>query len=146
VNPAGARIREAVPEDAPDLAELIADLGYDVTVAQVSERLGSIAGPGSATLVAETDGRVAGCLTTSMMRVLHRPAPVGRISLLVVAEGLRGRGIGTELVRAAELRLRADGCYMIEVTSHVARPDAHRFYEALGYERTSFRFARRFDG
>jgi predicted N-acetyltransferase YhbS len=93
-------------------------------------------------LVAELDGAVIGCLSTSVMRVLHRPAPVGRISMMVVDEALRSRGIGAELVRAAEQALAAQGCYMVEVTSHVRRTEAHRFYERLGYERTSVRLAK----
>ena len=94
------------------------------------------------TLVAELDGEVVGCLTTSVMRVLHRPAPVGRISMMVVDEALRSRGIGAELVRAAEEALAEQGCYMVEVTSHVRRTEAHRFYERLGYAKTSVRLAR----
>ena len=97
---------------------------------------------GRVTLVAELGGDVVGCLTTSVMRVLHRPAPVGRISMMVVDERLRSRGIGALLVRAAEEALAAQGCYMVEVTSHVRRIDAHRFYERLGYQRTSVRLAR----
>jgi GNAT superfamily N-acetyltransferase len=97
---------------------------------------------GRRVLVAELDGAVVGCLSTSVMRVLHRPAPVGRISMMVVDESLRGRGIGAELVRAAEQTLAEQGCSMIEVTSHVRRTEAHRFYERLGYERTSVRLAR----
>ena len=93
-------------------------------------------------LVAELDGAVVGCLTTSVMRVLHRPAPVGRISMMVVDEALRSRGIGARLVQAAEQALAAQGCYMVEVTSHARRVDAHRFYERLGYERTSVRLAK----
>lgn len=76
------------------------------------------------------------------MRVLHRPAPVGRISMLVVDAKLRNRGIGEALVRAAEHALVASGCQIVEVTSNNARTDAHRFYERLGYERTSVRLAR----
>ena len=97
---------------------------------------------GRVVLVAELDGAVVGCLTTSVMRVLHRPALVGRISMMVVDEALRGRGIGAELVRAAEKALAAQGCYMIEVTSHQRRTDAHRFYERLGYAKTSVRLAK----
>ena len=93
-------------------------------------------------LVAEIAGTVAGCLSTSVMRVLHRPAPVGRISMMVVDESLRGRGIGAELVRAAEAALAAQGCQIVEVTSNMRRIDAHRFYERLGYDRTSVRLAK----
>ena len=97
---------------------------------------------GRVVLVAELDGVVVGCLSTSVMRVLHRPAPVGRIAMMVVDEALRSRGIGAALVHAAEAALAAQGCYMVEVTSHMRRTEAHRFYERLGYDRTSVRLAK----
>ena len=121
---------------------MIGQLGYEVTPGEVAERLEAMHAEGRLVLVAELDGAVVACLSTSVMRVLHRPAPVGRISMMVVDEGLRGGGIGADLVRAAEQPLAAQGCYMIEVTSHVRRTAAHRFYERLGYERTSVRLAK----
>ena len=108
----------------------------------MAERLAAMDAEGFTVLVAERDGAVAGCLSTSTMRVLHRPAPVGRISMMVVDEDLRGRGIGAALVRAAEEALAAQSCYMVEVTSNARRTEAHRFYERLGYERTSVRLAK----
>jgi predicted N-acetyltransferase YhbS len=138
----GVRVREATPSDAPALERLIGQLGYGAASDDIVARIAAVATSGNHTLVAELDGQVVGCLTTSMMHVLHRPAPVGRISMMVVDEGLRGRGIGAELVRAAEQGLAAQGCYMIEVTSNVKRAEAHRFYEKLGYERTSVRLAK----
>ena len=40
------------------------------------------------------------------------------------------------------MRLRAAGCGLVEVTSNAKRLRAHAFYERLGYERTSHRFAK----
>ena len=108
----------------------------------MTERLAAMEAEGLAVLVAELDDAVIGCLSTSVMRVLHRPAPVGRVSMMVVDAALRSRGIGAALVRAAETALAAQGCYMVEVTSHMRRTEAHRFYERLGYDRTSVRLAR----
>jgi len=135
-------IRAAEVRDGTAISSLIEQLGYRATGEDVAERLAAMAGEGQVVLVAELDGRVVGCLSTSIMRVLHRPAPVGRISMMVVDEGCRSRGIGAALVRAAERSLAERGCYMVEVTSHVRRTEAHRFYEKLGYERTSVRLAR----
>jgi predicted N-acetyltransferase YhbS len=136
------QIRAADRGDCAAIAGLIAQLGYEATEVDVVERLVEMEAEQRLVLVAELDGAVIGCLSTSIMRVLHRPAPVGRISMMVVDQALRGRGIGATLVRSAEKALRERGCYMVEVTSHVRRADAHRFYERLGYERTSVRLAR----
>jgi len=135
-------IRAATTGDSAALANLISQLDYEAGADDVAERLALMKAEGRVVLVAERDGAVVGCLSTSVMRVLHRPAPVGRISMMVVDAGSRNRGIGAQLVRAAEDALRAQGCYMIEVTSNMRRADAHRFYERLGYEKTSVRLMR----
>ena len=134
-------VREARLEDAAGLAQLILELGYDVSEADVAARLPQLFGLGLPPLVAEAD-ELIGCLTMSMTMVLHRPRPVGRISMLVVTEKLRGGGVGRALVAAAEAFLTERGCGLIEVTSNVRRDRAHAFYEGLGYERTSFRFGK----
>jgi predicted N-acetyltransferase YhbS len=137
-----ATIRSATVDDCAALERLIGQLGYAVSAPEVAERLAEMQGDGRLVLVAELDGAVIGCLSTSIMRVLHRPRPVGRISMMVVDEAVRGRGIGAALVRAAEQALTKAGCGIVEVTSNVRRAEAHRFYEQLGYERTSVRLAR----
>ena len=134
-------LRDARPRDAETLASLIVALGYEAGVADVRKRLAALAKAGQHVLVAER-GAVVGLLTTSTMQVLHRPRPVGRISMMVVAESERGNGIGAALVAEAEARLKAAGCGLVEVTSNAKRLRAHAFYERLGYERTSYRFAK----
>jgi ribosomal protein S18 acetylase RimI-like enzyme len=134
-------LRDARPKDAAAIAALIDALGYEAEAADIRRRLAALAKAGQQIVVAEK-GKLVGVLTTSMMIVLHRPKPVGRISMLVVAEDARGAGIGTALVAEAEKRLAAKGCGLVEVTSNKKRLRAHAFYERLGYERTSYRFAK----
>ena len=137
-------IRDGVESDAESLGRLIAQLGYEAPPGEIGERLGAMRVRGERVLVAEIDGEVVGCLTTAVLKVLHRPAPVGRITMMVVEERLRGRGLGRALVEAAERLLAEDGCYMVEVTSRFDREAAHAFYEAQGYEKTGIRLAREF--
>ena len=88
---------------------------------------------------------VIGILAWHVTPVLHRPHPVGRITMMVVAEGERRHGIGRALVDAACERMLAKGCGLIEVTSNVDLSGAHGFYRRLGFERTSYRFARKLE-
>ena len=134
-------LRAARPRDAEAIAGLLASLGYDVTEADAKRRLARLKKGGEPPLVAERGG-VIGCLTWHITPVVHRPRPVGRITMMVVAEEARGEGVGAALVAEAEARLKAAGCGLIEVTSNLKRLRAHNFYEKLGYERTSYRFAK----
>jgi GNAT superfamily N-acetyltransferase len=131
------QIRPASSDDAPSLSALFGELGFPSSPGEIRQRLESI---GSPVLVAVRDGAVVGTATTNVMRVVHRPRPVGRLSALIVAERQRGNGIGRALVRAVEELLKAEGCGLIEITSNLKREDAHAFYKRLGYETTSYRF------
>lgn len=96
---------------------------------------------GEAPLVAERGG-VIGLLTWHVTPMLHRPAPVGRITMMVVAKNERRTGVGRALVETAAERCAARGCALIEVTSNVDLGPAHAFYRRLGFARSSYRFAR----
>jgi len=127
----------------PRLVELIVDLGHPITEADVRSNLEILAADDMLPLVATDGERVIGMCGLSTMVTVHRPAPVGRISVMIVDEGYRGQGIGALLVAEAERRLSKRGCKIVEVTSNQRRERAHGFYEALGYEHTSFRFMKK---
>jgi ribosomal protein S18 acetylase RimI-like enzyme len=133
--------REAVVHDTAAIAELVTELGFHASAEDIAARLPILCERGEAPIVAD-DPSVVGCLTWHGTPVLHRPGPVGRITMLVVASRLRGRGIGRALVDAAEARLLERGCRLIEVTSNEKLAGPHGFYQRLGYERTSHRFAK----
>ena len=46
---------------------------------------------------------------------------------------LRGRNIGEVLFRFAIDLARDNGCGLVQLTTDRTRPDAHRFYERLGF-------------
>jgi GNAT superfamily N-acetyltransferase len=141
----GFSIRLAGMADVPELARLFGELGYEILPATLAERLSAFLDAGERALVAADDAsptRLLGVATLHATPVLHRAGPVGRVTALVVDASLRGRGIGRTLMAAAEQWAAERGCVLMEVTSNQRRADAHMFYEGLGYERTSFRFAR----
>jgi GNAT superfamily N-acetyltransferase len=53
-----------------------------------------------------------------------------------VAGSHRGQRIGEAMIEEAIRRARATGCGLVELTSDKQRPDAHRFYERLGFVAT----------
>jgi GNAT superfamily N-acetyltransferase len=134
-------IREARAADGEAIAGLISDLGHTMAADGVRERINSNL-TGGPQLVATDEGRVIGLCGLHIMTVIYRPRPVGRITILEVAKEHRGQGIGRALVAEAERRLREAGCGMIELTSNERLVDAHRFYDRIGYEQTSKRFAK----
>jgi GNAT superfamily N-acetyltransferase len=75
--------------------------------------------------------------------LFHTPGYLARITALVVAATARGIGVGRALLAATEAYAWSTGCVRIEVTSGDHRPDAHAFYERLGYHVDERRFIKR---
>jgi ribosomal protein S18 acetylase RimI-like enzyme len=139
-------VREAAARDSEAISALLGELGFPSGVADIRRRLPRLRKAGEPVLVAVEGKKAVGCLAWHVTPVLHRPAPVGRVTMMVVAKQARRRGVGAALLEAAEKRLAAAGCGLVEVTSNIELGGAHAFYRAQGYERTSYRFAKRLKG
>jgi GNAT superfamily N-acetyltransferase len=84
--------------------------------------------------VAVQDARVVGTLQLTFIPGLSRHgAWRGQIEAVRVASELRGSGLGRRLIEWAIAQCRARGCGLVQLTTDRTRPDAHRFYEALGF-------------
>ena len=141
--PPKPKVRDAKPGDAGALVGLIRLLDHDVDEKGVRKRVAKLAKDDLAPLVAVLDKKVVGLCGIDRMVAVHRDSPVGRITILAVAEKARKQGIGRLLTEAAEERLRKLGCGMVEVTSNDRLAAAHAFYRHMGYERTSIRFMKK---
>ena len=132
-------IREARATDAEPIAELLG-----LPIGDVKPALRQLVQAGEAPFVAEERG-IVGCAAWHLVPSLQHGA-IGRITLLRVAEETRRRGIGARLVEAVEARLAERGCAIFEAVSDIDLANAHGFFRRLGYERTSYRFAKPSEG
>jgi len=137
------KLRDAKADDAKALVPLMQLLGHETDAKGVRKRINQLAQDKLAPIVAMLDKQIVGLVGIHRMVTIHRDRPVGRITILVVAEGARGQGVGRMLTEAAEQHLKALGCGMVEVTSNDRLARAHAFYRHLGYERTSMRFCKK---
>ncbi len=91
--------------------------------------------------VAEFDGQVIGTFQTVILTKL-----AGRGAVWMVVEGvqtredMRGRGIGATMIGYCIAEAEKRGLSGVQLTSNMARIDAHRFYEKLGFEKRHFGF------
>ena len=136
-------IRDAKLSDAPALAALMCELGYETSSAEMDARLRAILGQARyKTLVALMGGDICGMIgTISDASYMHNDLK-GRIIALVVSDKMRRRGIGRKLIAAAEEDFARRKIKRVTLTTRFEREEAHRFYEKLGFARTGFRFAK----
>ena len=99
------------------------------------------ASPNEQLFVAEFGGEVVGTFQVVFSRTLTGR---GSLSMMIEAvqtrEDVRGRGIGAAMIRHAIEEARRRGCRLVQLTSNMARLDAHRFYERLGFAKSHFGF------
>ena len=137
------KIRDAKLSDAPALAALMCELGYQTTTAEMRQRLKSILSDAHyRTFVAAIEGRVCGMIGTFALPSYEHNDLSGRILALVTSSASRRGGIGRALIAAAERDFAQKGIKRIAVNTRLSRQDAHKFYEALGYERSGWRFVK----
>ena len=136
------RIRGAEPDDLPAILRLLDQDSFRYfgeTPLEPSERqraaLQDIAqDPMQDLLVGELDGRViATCQVTWMRMLVANGGLFCQVEAVRTEASLRGRGIGAALMEHVEAEAARRGAARVQLTSNVERPDAHRFYERLGY-------------
>ena len=89
-------------------------------------------------LVAEASGEVIGvCQVMIFPHFQHTGGLCCEIESVHVRSDRRSMGVVALMLAHAEKMARDSGCYRIQLTSRNVRVDAHRFYEANGFEWTS---------
>ena len=136
-------IRLARREDVPAMVKLLADDRLGATREQAIDPLPDAywsafeaieSDANNELVVVEFDGDIVGC-----MQVTYVPHLVRLGSWRAQLEGVRvhptvrGQGVGQAMFEWAIDRARRRGCALVQLTTDKQRPDAHRFYERLGF-------------
>jgi len=138
-------IRTAIAADVPRIVELVDGMTLTSSATENKATLETYqrvftemeAATGISLLVAQTTDSpvVVGTITLLIVPSLsHGGRPWAKVEHMVVAESLRGHGIGHQIMEYCIDRAREADCYKIELTSDNRRPDAHRFYGSLGFD------------
>jgi len=141
-------IRTAKIGDAPALAFLATQLGYPTSPAQMADRLSHLLPDNDQAIFVIDDGSGR---PVAWIHVYHHwlleEGHFAEIGGLVTGEGFRRRGLGRQLMRAAEEWARQRGCAAMLLRSNVTRTEAHEFYGNIGYTniKTSLTFIKRLD-
>lgn len=134
----GARIRDARPEDADDVARLMRTVGTTIPPGNDRARAGleDFLAEGGTVLVAEERGRVVGACTLLVTRFnpMDR-SPGAWLDGLAVEEGYRRRGIARALMAEARRRAEAAGCDAVVLHTHEDQAGALALYDQLGLRR-----------
>ncbi len=136
----GVVLRRAAAADLPAIVALLADdpLGatregadpapYEAAFAAVD------ADPAHLLVVADDDGAAVGTLQLSFLPGLSRGGALrAQVEGVRVAASVRGRGLGEAMLRWCADEARRRGAVLVQLTTDSRRPDAHRFYERLGF-------------
>lgn len=125
------------------IAKLVAEIEGSGSRKAIADRVATFAREHSGYVVAEK-GKLIGFLGWILVPALHRP-PTGRIATPIVTDKERRQGVGRALIEAAAADLAGAGAASIEAMSDIAIKSAHGFFRRVGFEETSYRFARDLD-
>jgi GNAT superfamily N-acetyltransferase len=141
-------LRDATAADLPAIVALLADDKLGSTREDLEdltpyfEAFAELeADPNQRLIVAVRDGTMVGTFQLSIIPgVSQRGLKRAMIESVRVAATERGSGLGTWMMRWAIDEARLAGCRQVQLTSNAERPDAHRFYERLGFVPTHVGF------
>ncbi len=138
-----AIFREATQADLAAIVDLLADDTLGASRERPGEPLDRAyveaydaieRDPNNELIVVDTGGELGGVMQLTFIPYLsHTGAWRCLIEGVRIARSYRGQGLGGEMIRWAIERARQRRCRLVQLTSDKQRPDALRFYGALGF-------------
>jgi ribosomal protein S18 acetylase RimI-like enzyme len=127
-------LREPIATEVRSLRDLLSELSSKPSRLDEADLARALKYPGNTILVArDRNGDLVGTITLQVVSTLT--GEHARIEDVVVAERVRGRGIGRQLVAAALESARLRDVDHVDLTSRPSRREANGLYLRMGFER-----------
>ncbi|MFH1565220.1 MAG: GNAT family N-acetyltransferase [bacterium] len=88
----------------------------------------------------EIEGKESGRAYLYILRNYPEQKPYGFLAEVSVDENLRGKGVGTKLLKKIIEEAKKNECYKIVGTSRARRTKVHKFYKLLGFKNVGYEF------
>ncbi len=144
--------RDATRADVPRIVEMLADDTLGAT-REGDDLAGYLAAfdalqsdGGNHLIVGEIDAQVMGTYQLTFISGLSLKASRrAQVESIRVDSSLRGQGYGARMLEDAEIRARAAGCSLMQLTTNKSRERAQAFYESIGFTASHIGFKRVLD-
>lgn len=137
-------MRRATLADVPAIVAMLFDDDLGRQRETVGETLDRVyvaafeaidADPNQRLIVAEADGRIVGTMQLSYLPgIQFRGGWRQQVEAVRIASDLRGQGLGEQMMAWAIGQAKQRGCMLVQLSSHISRTAAHRFYKRLGFD------------
>jgi ribosomal protein S18 acetylase RimI-like enzyme len=144
MTPQGILFRPATRADLPAIVRMLADdklgrqrerLENPLPASYYSAFEQIERDPNHELIVSELNGEVIGTLHLMLLPSISFQGGLrAQVESVRVDKRFQSQGIGSEMMRWTMERARQRGAYIVQLTTHKSRVDAHRFYERLGFK------------
>jgi len=137
-------IRPARSADAPGIARIGSQLGYELDTPETAERIRrALSRTDQQIFVAEVDHQAVGWVHAAIFEFIEAE-PFVIVAGLVVDKDHRRQGIARDLMARVEQWTHERGLSIVRLTSSSTRTAAHTFYKTIGFEhiKTQYAFAK----
>lgn len=132
-------IFKAKSEDVFAIKNLLSQLGYETEQDELQLAI-ALPQEQSDAFVAILGSEVIGFMSVIYFFYFPLQKKVCRITSIVINESHRGTGVGKQLIEFCELKAMENCCVQLEVTTSLLREKTQKYYEYLGFNRSSYRY------
>lgn len=137
-------IRKAKIEDVSTIQDLLKQLGYESCSSELEKSLSQNSADHDV-YVAVTKHQTVALISLIYFYYFPLQNYICRITAIAVDEPFRGTGVGTMLIKFAQEKALNRSCAQLEVTTSLLREKTQKYYETIGFTKSSFRYFKNID-